>query len=67
MIEINESWERVFFYVGLIHAFYFAYAVCMIIYRHCVLKKIDLVKRYGKGSWALVTGASDGVGAEYCI
>jgi 17beta-estradiol 17-dehydrogenase / very-long-chain 3-oxoacyl-CoA reductase len=21
---------------------------------------------YGKGSWALVTGASDGIGAEYC-
>lgn len=23
--------------------------------------------RYGKGSWALVTGASDGIGAEYCM
>ena len=27
----------------------------------------DLLKRYdGKGTWALVTGASDGIGAEYC-
>ena len=26
-----------------------------------------MVERYGKGSWALVTGASTGIGAEYCM
>ena len=31
-----------------------------------VRRKLDLLKRYGEGSWALVTGASDGFGAEYC-
>ena len=30
-------------------------------------KQLDLVKRYGEGSWALVTGASTGIGAEYCM
>lgn len=27
---------------------------------------MNLVERYGKNTWALVTGASDGFGAEYC-
>ena len=26
----------------------------------------DLKFRYGDESWAVVTGASDGIGAEYC-
>lgn len=26
----------------------------------------DIALRYGRGSWAVVTGASDGMGAEYC-
>ena len=25
----------------------------------------DLIKRYGEGSWALITGASDGIGKAY--
>jgi len=30
-------------------------------------QELDLLKRYGgPGTWALVTGASDGIGAEYC-
>ena len=38
------------------------------IYRHFIRTPYDLVKRYGKdrNSWALVTGASDGIGAESC-
>ena len=27
----------------------------------------DLKMRYGKETWAVVTGASDGIGAEYCF
>lgn len=26
----------------------------------------NMAKRYGKGSWAVVTGGSDGIGKEYC-
>jgi FlaA1/EpsC-like NDP-sugar epimerase len=30
-------------------------------------KEVDLLKRYGgRGTWAFVTGASDGIGAEFC-
>ena len=27
----------------------------------------NLVKKYGEGSWAVVSGASDGIGKEFCI
>eukprot|EP01015_Nassula_variabilis_P032010 TRINITY_DN735_c0_g1_i3.p1 TRINITY_DN735_c0_g1~~TRINITY_DN735_c0_g1_i3.p1 ORF type:complete len:326 (-),score=52.30 TRINITY_DN735_c0_g1_i3:111-1088(-) len=30
-------------------------------------KRFDLVERYGKNSWVLVTGASDGIGKAFCI
>ncbi len=33
--------------------------------RFCLRKNRDLLQCYGKGSWALITGASDGIGAEY--
>ena len=35
--------------------------------RHCCRMKQDVLKRYGgPGTWAVVTGASDGIGAECC-
>ena len=35
-------------------------------YQYCFAYRLNLKKRYG-GGWALVTGASDGIGKEYCI
>ena len=35
--------------------------------RHFKRNKKNLFRRYGgKGTWALVTGGSDGIGAEFC-
>ena len=34
--------------------------------KYCVLPRRDLYSRYG-GGWALVTGASDGLGKQYCF
>ena len=35
--------------------------------RQCLRKRMDHFMRYGgKGTWALVTGASDGIGLEFC-
>ena len=62
-----EGWEIFFFCVGAIHVASFIYYILIFLRRHCCIRKLDLVKRYGEGSWALVTGASDGIGAEYCI
>jgi len=36
------------------------------LYRAFLRKRKDLIKRYGKNTWALVTGASDGIGQEFC-
>lgn len=33
--------------------------------QYCVMPRKDLAKRYGEDSWALVTGASDGLGKQY--
>ncbi len=35
-------------------------------YKAFLRKRKNLIKRYGKNSWALVTGASDGIGQEFC-
>ena len=59
-------WETLLFCVGLMQVFWFVYGVFVLIHKHCIRKKLDLIKRYGEGSWALVTGASGGIGAEYC-
>ena len=34
--------------------------------KYCMLPRRNLHARYG-GGWALVTGASDGLGKEYCM
>lgn len=36
-------------------------------YRHFLRRGHDLIKRYGQGSWALVTGASDGIGKAFAL
>mmetsp|Transcript_13793 Transcript_13793/g.12225 ORF Transcript_13793/g.12225 Transcript_13793/m.12225 type:complete len:286 (+) Transcript_13793:104-961(+) len=35
--------------------------------RNYVRKPLDLQQRYGKGTWAIVTGATGGIGEAYCI
>ena len=58
------------YYAALIIGVY--YLVSLVAYTanflliHLIRRRLDLLKRYGANSWALVTGASDGFGAEYC-
>jgi hypothetical protein len=56
------------FVIGLIRAIQMLRAVLSFINRRCLRTKLNLKKRYHKSGdeWALVTGASDGIGAEYC-
>ena len=35
--------------------------------RHFIVPRCNLIARYGKGSWALITGASNGIGKEYAF
>jgi 17beta-estradiol 17-dehydrogenase / very-long-chain 3-oxoacyl-CoA reductase len=41
------------------------YRICRIIYLGLLVKEIDLIKRYGENSYAVVTGATDGIGFEF--
>jgi 17beta-estradiol 17-dehydrogenase / very-long-chain 3-oxoacyl-CoA reductase len=34
---------------------------------HFMTIRHDLLNRYGKGSWVVITGASDGIGKQYAI
>ena len=53
------------YYIGLLQLIYaLKSAVRMFFQYRCT--PLDLPARYGKGSWVLVTGASDGLGAEFC-
>lgn len=60
-------WTTLFFIVGLIQVCYFVYGLAKFLRRHCCMKRVDMKARYGEGSWALVTGASDGIGKEYSL
>ncbi|CAI2375524.1 unnamed protein product [Moneuplotes crassus] len=48
----------------------FTHTICMIVrmgLRNYARKPLDLQKRYGKGSWVIVTGATGGIGEQYCV
>ena len=37
------------------------------IMKYFIYPRLNLSERYGKGSWALITGASDGLGKQYAL
>lgn len=45
----------------------FIYLSIKFLYRHFLCKEIDLVKRYGKNSYVIITGASSGQGRFFAI
>ena len=45
----------------------FFYGIGKGIHRNFIRKPFDLQERYGKGTWAIVTGASVGIGEKFCI
>ena len=59
------------FFEILIYIFYF-YFICLSlkilhwIYKILLRPRKDLLNRYGNKSWALITGASDGIGKGFC-
>jgi hypothetical protein len=54
--------------IGAVKFLSFLFMIISGVYRHFIRISPDLFKAYAKdkNSWALVTGASDGFGAEYC-
>ncbi|CDW78589.1 short chain dehydrogenase reductase family protein [Stylonychia lemnae] len=54
------------FAIGAYYLVLLGIFVLQFLNKHIIRRRLDLLKRYGSNSWALVTGASDGFGAEYC-
>ena len=53
-------------FIGSIKLAQFFFALFKGIHRNLLRKPLDLAERYGKGTWALVTGASMGIGEQCC-
>jgi 17beta-estradiol 17-dehydrogenase / very-long-chain 3-oxoacyl-CoA reductase len=57
--------------IGTVQLALFGYATYNFITKHFLRKPHDILKRYAGGqpgqAWAVVTGASDGIGAAYCV
>jgi len=43
------------------------YAIFRVVEEIYLMKELDLAERYGKGSWAFITGSSDGIGLEFAV
>ena len=57
--------------IGTIKAIQIIYGVMSFMHQHLIRRKRDLYQRYADPdvsgrSWAVITGASDGIGAEFC-
>ena len=53
--------------VGTVKLIGIVWDLLTIFKKYFLRTKMDHLKRYGgKGTWALVTGASDGIGLEFC-
>lgn len=52
---------------GLLFLFKGGYRLYQLIRVHLLLKELDLVGRYGKNSWVLITASSDGIGGALAL
>ena len=62
-----------YFFINLLFSFiifyclYIIFKIIIILYKKFIRKPLNLTERYGEGSYALITGATDGIGKEFCI
>src|SRR5689334_5078204 len=67
LLSRNDAFESFLLVVGLMWFFGFAFRLFAAIHR--ILRRklpLNIGDRYGKGSWAVVTGGSDGIGRAFC-
>ena len=43
------------------------YGLFRVVQEVFIMKELDLQERYGRGSWAFVTGCTDGIGLEFAV
>lgn len=57
---------KIFWYYALLKIIVKLYNTFYLFYKHFIRKGYDLKARYGKDSWVIVTGATDGIGKGLC-
>ena len=62
-MTLTSTILSIFWYFGIFKMLELAYRVAWMVRRHLRTTN-HLVERYGKGSWAMITGGSDGIGLE---
>mmetsp|Transcript_12332 Transcript_12332/g.10634 ORF Transcript_12332/g.10634 Transcript_12332/m.10634 type:complete len:277 (+) Transcript_12332:54-884(+) len=65
-ILFSKNIKTLFYIIGLLWTAKKAFTLIRGIYRGFIRPRKNLLKKYGQGSWAFVTGASDGIGKEFC-
>lgn len=64
----NENIRAGIFAFGLGYLLWKSFSLLKsIVYPAAFIREHNLLDRYGHGSWALITGASDGIGKAYCF
>ena len=71
MLEITDIWSRIVvplsLFMGSLKLLIFFADLLAFLNRHFCRKRMNHLARYGgKGTWAMVTGATDGIGLEFC-
>ena len=51
--------------LGLLTLLRFLYSLCKLVFIHCFPRPFTLAQRYGRSTWAVVTGASFGIGSSF--
>lgn len=64
LFDYSGFLESFVVFLGLIWFYSYVYKTLRFIYRLKLAQKIDLLERYGKGSYVLITGSTDGIGKK---
>src|SRR3990167_6888530 len=59
-------WTYVLPVLGLLMLYKCVVSLWRFLFSVYLVKELDLPQRYGKGSWAVVTGCTEGIGLEFC-
>jgi len=63
----HENLQKALFLTGLAYASWNILSVSSKVLSYAFTTETNLISRYGVDSWALVTGASDGIGKEFAL
>lgn len=66
-IDILSILYLIAWYYALFRILKKLYNLLYLLYSHYIRIPYNITKRYGEGSWVLVTGATDGIGKGFCI